>query len=132
VSADDADKPDIAKFDPEFTEGIKNKVGNFVKRYFRSDVRGLDSFPASGGALVVSNHSGGALTPDVLVVGTAFYDRFGYDRPMYTLAHDQVYIGPFADWLPRAGVIHASRENAANALRSSGVVLVFPGGDFDS
>lgn len=60
------------------------------------------------------------------------YDEFGYDRPLYTLAHDQVYIGPFADWLPRAGVIPATRDNAANALRSNGIVLVFPGGDFDS
>ena len=130
MSADDT--ADLAKFDPDFTEGIKNKVGGFIKRYFRSEVRGLDSFPASGGALVVSNHSGGALTPDVLVFGTAFYDEFGYDRPLYTLAHDQVYIGPFADWLPRAGVIPATRDNAANALRSNGIVLVFPGGDFDS
>ena len=32
----------------------------------------------------------------------------------------------------RIGVIHASRENAAKALRSSGVVLVFPGGDYDA
>lgn len=132
VSDNDAVEPDISKFDPEFTEGLKNKVEPIVKRYFRSEVRGLDSFPSSGGALVVSNHSGGALTPDVLVFGSAFYDTFGYDRPVYTLAHDQVYIGPFADWLPRAGVIHASQENAANALRSGGVVLVFPGGDYDS
>ena len=129
---DDADMPDIAKFDTDFTTGIKDKAGGFVKRYFRSDVRGLDSFPAKGGALVVSNHSGGALKPDLLVFGTAFYDTFGYSRPLYTLAHDQVYMGPFADWLPRAGVIHANRENAASALRSGGVVLVFAGGDFDS
>ena len=42
--------------------------------------------PAAGGALVVSNHSGGMFTPDVLVFAPAFYEKFGFDRPMYTLA----------------------------------------------
>ena len=88
--------------------------------------------PAAGGALVVSNHSGGMFTPDVLVFAPAFYDKFGFDRPVYTLAHYGVFIGPLGDWLRRAGVIEASRENAAKALRSGAVVLVFPGGDYDS
>jgi 1-acyl-sn-glycerol-3-phosphate acyltransferase len=131
VNADNVDSPEIAKWDPMFTEKVKNAVGPIIKGWFRSEVRGLDAFPL-GGALVVSNHSGGMLTPDVLVFASAFYDAFGYDRPVYTLAHDTLYVGPFADWLPRAGVIHATREHAAEALRSGGVVLVFPGGDYDA
>jgi 1-acyl-sn-glycerol-3-phosphate acyltransferase len=130
VSADDT--AELAKWDPQFTEKVKNAVGPIIKRYFRAEVRGLDSMPAAGGALVVSNHSGGMFTPDVLVFAPAFYDEFGYDRPVYTLAHNGVFVGPVESWLLRAGVIHASRENAANALRSGGVVLVFPGGDYDS
>src|SRR5258708_946879 len=85
-----------------------------------------------GGALLVSNHSGGMFTPDLLVFASAYHDVFVYDRPIYTLAHNPAYIGPFEDWLPRAGVIHASQDNAAEALRAGGVVLVFPGGDYDS
>src|SRR3984893_7923104 len=125
------DSTEIAKWDPMFTEKVKKAVGPIIKRWFRSEVRGLDAFPL-GGALVVSNHSGGMLTPDVVVFASAFYDAFGYDRPVYTLAHDTLYVGPFADWLPRVGVIHATREHAAEALRSGGVVLVFPGGDYDA
>jgi 1-acyl-sn-glycerol-3-phosphate acyltransferase len=34
--------------------------------------------------------------------------------------------------LGKIGVIHANRENAAAALHSGAVVLVFPGGDYDS
>jgi 1-acyl-sn-glycerol-3-phosphate acyltransferase len=34
--------------------------------------------------------------------------------------------------LGRVGVIHATRENAADALRAGAVVLVFPGGDYDA
>jgi 1-acyl-sn-glycerol-3-phosphate acyltransferase len=127
----DVDSPEIAKWDPKLTAKVKNAVGPLIKRWFRSEVRGLDDFPL-GGALVVSNHSGGMLTPDVIVFATAFYDEFGYDRPVYTLAHDTLYVGPFAEWLPRVGVIHASREHADEALRSGGVVLVFPGGDYDA
>jgi 1-acyl-sn-glycerol-3-phosphate acyltransferase len=127
-----ADKPEVAKWDPGFTRQIANWVGPVVKRYFRAEVRDLDAMPSAGGALVVSNHSGGMFTPDVLVFAPAFYDRFGYDRPVYTLAHYGVFIGPLSGWLRRAGVIEASRENAAKALRDGAVVLVFPGGDYDS
>ena len=129
---DGADKPETTKWDPQFTRQIANWVGPVIKRYFRAEVRGLDSMPAAGGALVVSNHSGGMFTPDVLVFAPAFYDKFGFDRPVYTLAHYGVFVGPLSEWLRRAGVIEASRENAAKALRSGAVVLVFPGGDYDS
>jgi 1-acyl-sn-glycerol-3-phosphate acyltransferase len=124
-------RAELAQFDAGFTAKVMNMVGPFIKRYFRSEVRGVASMP-EGGALVVSNHSGGMFTPDLLVFASAYYDEFGYDRPIYTLAHNTVYIGPFEDWLPRAGVIHASQDNAAEALRAGGVVLVFPGGDYDS
>ena len=39
--------------------------------------------------------------------------------------------GPTAGFLIRNGFIRASRENADEALRSGGVVVVFPGGDYD-
>jgi 1-acyl-sn-glycerol-3-phosphate acyltransferase len=129
---DGADKPEVAKWDPGFTRQIAKLVGPAIKRYFRAEVRDLDSMPAAGGALVVSNHSGGMFTPDVLIFAPAFYDKFGFDRPVYTLAHYGVFIANVGDWLRRAGVIEASRENAAKALRDGAVVLVFPGGDYDS
>jgi 1-acyl-sn-glycerol-3-phosphate acyltransferase len=71
-------------------------------------------------------------TPDPLIFGGEFYDKFGYERPVYTLAHNTVLMGPLETTMLRAGVIHASRENAAQALESGAVVLVFPGGDHDS
>ncbi len=126
------DRAEMAKWDPGLTRQISNRVGPVIRRYFRAEVRGVDCLPAAGGALVVSNHSGGMFTPDVLIFAPAFYERFGYDRPLYTLAHYGVFIGPLGNLLRRAGVIEASRENAGDALRSGAVVLVFPGGDYDS
>ncbi len=129
MSTDGADE--IAKWDPGFTRQIASRVGPLVKRYFRAEVRDLESIPAAGGALVVSNHSGGMFTPDVLIFAPAFYQKFGFDRPVYTLAHYGVFIANVGDWLRRAGVIEASRESAARALRDGAVVLLFPGGDYD-
>jgi 1-acyl-sn-glycerol-3-phosphate acyltransferase len=132
VSNNEADISEIAKWDPGFTKLLINTVTPVIKRWFRPEVRGLETFPPSGGALVVSNHSGGVLTPDWNVLAPAIYRKFGYDRPMYTLAHYGVFFTPFRAQLGRLGVVHASREAAAEALRSGAVVLVFPGGDYDA
>ncbi len=132
MSGDQTDQDETTKWDPTFTAGVIGAVSPVLKRWFRPEVRGLDNIPAAGGALVVSNHSGGMLTPDVMIFAPEFYRRFGYDRPLYTLAHYGVFIGPLDGWLRRVGVIEASRDNAATALNSGAVVLVFPGGDYDS
>ncbi len=132
MNGNEADHPEMAKWDPVFTELVINAVTPVVRRWFRPEVRGLESFPSTGGALLVSNHSGGILTPDWNVLAPALYGRFGYDRPLYTLAHYGVFFTPFRAALGRLGVIHASRQNAAEALRADGVVLVFPGGDYDA
>jgi 1-acyl-sn-glycerol-3-phosphate acyltransferase len=123
---------DIVKWDPTFTAQVKDIAWPVLKRYFRAEVRGLDALSEAGGALLVGNHSGGSLTPDVVIFGSAFYEKFGYDRPLFTLAHNQVFMGPFEGWLGRLGVIHASRENASIALHSGTPVMVFPGGDYDA
>ncbi len=122
----------MARWDPGFVNLARKVLGPAMKLYFRATVRGLETFPPSGGVLVVCNHSGGVLTPDVFVLAPAFYERFGLDRPLYTLAHYGVFITPFVSWLRKFGVVHASPENAVNALRSGGVVVVFPGGDYDA
>ena len=115
---------ELAKWDPSVIRVLTNAFWPAIKAYFRAEVRGLEQFPPAGGALVVSNHSGGMLTPDVLIFGPAFHARFGYRRPLYTLAHYGIFIAPWGPLLPRLGVVHASPENAATALRS--------GGDYDA
>ncbi len=132
LNSNEIDAPESAKWDPAFTELLINAVTPVTKRWFRAEVRGLESFPPTGGALVVSNHSGGVLTPDWNVLAPALYDKFGYDRPLYTLAHYGVFFTPLRAYLSRLGVIHASRENAAEVLRSGAMLLVFPGGDYDA
>lgn len=131
MSSDSHDEStDVDKWDPGLTEHVIALTRPIVKRYFRSEVRGLDNIPP-GASLVVANHSGGLLTFDLSVFAVDYYDKYGYDRPLYALGFDTVFAGPAADFFRRTGVIRATRENGAKALAAGAVVLVFPGGDFD-
>ena len=127
---DDVSMGEMTKWDPVLTEKVMGLLRPFLKTYHRAEVRGLDSFP-NGGALVVSNHSGGLFAMDVPVFASGFYERFGYVRPVYTLSFDLVLTGPTADFFRKTGFIKANHENADESLRSGGVVVVFPGGDYD-
>ena len=121
---------EITKWDPGLTEKVMGLLRPVIKGYHRAEVRGLEEFPV-GGALVVGNHSGGLFAMNVPVFATGFYEKFGYDRPVYTLSHDILLTGPTGEFFRRTGFISANHENADEALRSGGVVVVFPGGDYD-
>jgi 1-acyl-sn-glycerol-3-phosphate acyltransferase len=128
----DLSNNDFGAWDPDFTRRLIQAASPLAKRWFRPEVQGFESLPLTGGALVVSNHSGGMLTPDVLIFASAFYNAFGYQRPLHILGHDALFAGPLSGWSTRVGLIHASATNAAAALRAGGVVLTFPGGIYDA
>jgi 1-acyl-sn-glycerol-3-phosphate acyltransferase len=130
MSPSDIEPSETAKFDPSLTEKVMALLRPLLKAYHRSEVRGLENFP-NGGALVVCNHSGGMFPMDVPIFASDFYEKFGYGRPVYTLSHAMLMVGPTGDFFKKTGFILASHENADAALRSGGVVVVFPGGDFD-
>jgi 1-acyl-sn-glycerol-3-phosphate acyltransferase len=135
VNANDIDQTEVepsavTKWDPALTERVMGWLRPLIKGYHRAEVHGLDDFPP-GGALVVGNHSGGLFAMDVPVFATGFYEKFGFDRPVYTLSHDIIFTGPTGDFFRKTGFIPANHENADEALRSGGVVVVFPGGDYD-
>ncbi len=130
MSSPDIDPSEVTKWDPVLTERVMTLLKPFLKGYHRAEVRGLETFP-EGGALVVANHSGGLFTMDVPVFASGFYEKFGFGRPVYTLSHDMLMIGPTGTFFKKAGFIPANHKNSDEALRSGGVVVVFPGGDYD-
>jgi 1-acyl-sn-glycerol-3-phosphate acyltransferase len=130
MAATDVTQWELTKWDPGVTERVMAVTRPFLKRYFRSEVRGLEHLP-KGGALLVSNHSGGMFAMDVPILAADFYAQHGYDRPLYTLSHDILMTGPTGDFFRKIGYISANHRNADEALRSGGLVVVFPGGDFD-
>jgi 1-acyl-sn-glycerol-3-phosphate acyltransferase len=99
--------------------------------YFRADVRGLHHVPESGPVLLVGNHSGGIMAPDLFVFVLAFTTYFGVERPFYQLAHNGVVAGPAGSMVKRYGTVAADPRNAELALESGAAVLVYPGGDYE-
>ncbi len=93
MATTDIEPSELTKWDPGLTERVMGIIRPFLKRYFRSEVRGLENMPP-GGALLVCNHSGGMLPMDVPILAADFYEQYGYDRPLYTLSHDMLMTGP--------------------------------------
>ena len=122
---------DLSQRDAAFVARLIPFLRLAMKGWFRSEVTGMEHVP-DGGALVVSNHSGGLLAMDVPILAVSFTDHFGPDRPFYVLAHDMLFLANAGPFFRRAGFLPARRENAEAVLRSGGVTIVFPGGDYDT
>lgn len=103
-----------------------------ISAYHRAESSGVENIPATGGALLVGNHSGGLIAMDVPVMVVPFWEHFGLERPFHILAHDVITKGPLAPLLKPFGFVNANREAAAEALAAGGVTVVFPGGDWEA
>jgi 1-acyl-sn-glycerol-3-phosphate acyltransferase len=99
--------------------------------YFRADVRGLHHIPREGPVLLVGNHSGGMMAPDLFVFVLAFSTYFGVERRFFQLAHNGVVAGPAGRLVRRFGTVAADPRNAELALETGAAVLVYPGGDYE-
>src|SRR5947209_3045683 len=99
--------------------------------YFRADVRGLHHIQKEGPVLLVGNHSGGIMAPDLFVFVLAFSTYFGVERRFFQLAHNGVVASPVGQMVRRYGTMAADPKNAELALKSGAAVLVYPGGDYE-
>jgi 1-acyl-sn-glycerol-3-phosphate acyltransferase len=103
---------------------------NFYYRYwFRVEVEGLDNVPASGGALLVCNHSG-ALPPDAPMIMQAIRNEHRSPRPLYMLGEHWFKGFPAVGTLAnKIGLVGAHPANAQRLLADEGrLALVFPEG----
>ena len=80
MASTDIEPSELTKWDPGLTERVMGITRPFLTRYFRSEVRGLENMPP-GGALLVSNHSGGMLPMDVPILAAEYYHEHGYGAP---------------------------------------------------
>jgi 1-acyl-sn-glycerol-3-phosphate acyltransferase len=99
--------------------------------YFRAEVRGLHHIPKEGPVLLVGNHSGGIMAPDLFVFVLAFSTYFGVERRFFQLAHNGVIASPAGRMVRKYGTVAADAKNAELALKSGAAVLVYPGGDYE-
>ncbi|MEA2459389.1 MAG: hypothetical protein QOC95_2361 [Thermoleophilaceae bacterium] len=115
----------------ERVEGLMDRtlVEFFYRYWFRCDVEGIENIPASGGALLVSNHSG-ALPPDAAMIGKAIKEEHPRPRPLnVTVEHFFKGYPGFSMLLPKIGCVAAHPANVHRLLYDEEqLVLVFPEG----
>src|SRR4051795_3850226 len=115
----------------ERVEGVFDRtiVDFFYKYWFRADVEGIENVPSSGGALLVSNHSG-ALPPDAAVIAKSIKEEHPHPRPLnITVEHFFKGYPGFSMLMPKIGCVAAHPANVHRLLYDEEqLVLVFPEG----
>jgi len=115
----------------ERVEGLVDAtLSAFLYHYwFRCEVEGIEHVPATGGALLVSNHAG-ALPPDASMIAKAIQEEHPRPRKLH-LTVDTFFKGyPFFSMLvAKIGGVPAHPANVQRLLYDEGqLVLVFPEG----
>src|SRR3954470_18610535 len=115
----------------ERIEGLFDKtIGDFFYNYwFRAEVEGIENVPSSGGALIVSNHSG-ALPPDAAMIAKAIKEEHAHPRPVnITVEHFFKGYPGFSMLVSKIGCVPAHPANVHRLLYDEEqLVLVFPEG----
>ncbi|MBA2504630.1 MAG: 1-acyl-sn-glycerol-3-phosphate acyltransferase [Thermoleophilaceae bacterium] len=115
----------------ERIEGLMDRtLYDFYYRYwFRCEVDGIENIPATGGALLVSNHSG-ALPPDAAMIGKSIKEEHPHPRPLnITVEHFFKGYPGFSMLIPKIGCVAAHPANVHRLLYDEEqLVLVFPEG----
>jgi 1-acyl-sn-glycerol-3-phosphate acyltransferase len=101
----------------------------FYRYWFRAEVEGMENVPTTGGALLVSNHSG-ALPPDASMIAKAIKEEHPHPRPLnVTIEHFFKGYPGFSTLLPKIGCVAAHPANVHRLLYDEEqLVLVFPEG----
>ena len=92
-------------------------------------MEGIENVPASGGALLVSNHAG-ALPPDAAMIAKAIREEHPHPRPLnITVEHFFKGYPGFSMLIPKIGCVPAHPANVQRLLYDEEqLVLVFPEG----
>src|SRR5699024_1971817 len=102
-----------------------------ISAWYRPELHGLEHIPERGAGLIVGNHSGGLISPEVFVSQLGIAAYLGVERPFYQLAHRMVLNSPAAPVLRPFGPVEADPDNARQVLDEGGLLQVFPGGDYE-
>ncbi|WP_440713215.1 1-acyl-sn-glycerol-3-phosphate acyltransferase [Gordonia sp. FQ] len=122
---------DLDDRDPDAIRELLPGLWLLISTWYRPDVRGLHHIPESGPALIVGNHTGGIMSPEVMISQLAVTSYCGVERPFFQLAHRMVLNSPLAPILRRFGTVEADPENGHTVLAEGGLLQVFPGGDYE-
>jgi 1-acyl-sn-glycerol-3-phosphate acyltransferase len=118
--------------DPKYEARFLPFFDFLYQTYFRVDAEGTEHIPTAGRCLLVSNHSGGPLPYDGIMLRTTVrreHARAADGRELRWLAEDFIYHLPFVGTaMNRLGAVRACQENAERLLARGSLVAVFPEG----
>jgi 1-acyl-sn-glycerol-3-phosphate acyltransferase len=115
-------------FEPEFLKYIAPIAKLLHRKYFRTEVYGVENIPDSGRVLLAANHTGQVPLDGVLIGAACLFDRREPRMPR-SMVERWVPTIPFVSYLlARFGQVVGTRENCRLLLRRGGMVLVFPEG----
>ena len=112
--------------DPAFTRQVATRSGRWSNVGFAPKCATSTTSTGRRGVDGVQP-PGGMFTPDVMILAPAFYDAWLPPRPLTPWATG-LPMGPTAGGCGRGD--RGKSRNAAAALRTDALVLVFPGGDY--
>ena len=117
-------------FDPDLTDHVVvPPLREVYRRYFRTEVHGVENIPAEGGALLVANHAGGLWALDGVMTAVAVHDETPGHRYLRMLGADLVFKTPVLGPLTRkTGGTLACTPDAERLLTDGELVGVWPEG----
>jgi len=115
-------------FDPQWTESFLSVFTVLYRDYWRVETTGIENVPATGRALLVSNHAG-VLPWDGTMIKTAVFAEHPHPRHVRALVSSQFMGMPMLSWfLRRTGQTVGHPDDTRRLLERDELVLVFPEG----
>ena len=115
-------------FDPQWTESFLSVFMVLYRDYWRVETTGVENVPATGRALLVSNHAG-VLPWDGTMIKTAVFAEHSHPRHVRALVASQFMAMPVMGWfLRRTGQAVGHPDDTRRLLERDELVLVFPEG----
>ena len=115
-------------FDPQWTESFLSAFMVLYRDYWRVETTGVENVPATGRALLVSNHAG-VLPWDGTMIKTAVFAEHSHPRHVRALVASMFMGMPMLSWfLRRTGQTVGHPDDTRRLLERDELVLVFPEG----
>ena len=114
-------------FDPHWTKYVVLSVATLHRKYFRTEVHGIENLP-NGRVLLIANHSGQVPIDGLLIAAAMFMDA---EPPRFVRAMVEKWAVslPFVSlFFTRVGQVVGVPENATRLLTQGEPLLVFPEG----
>jgi 1-acyl-sn-glycerol-3-phosphate acyltransferase len=122
----------LDKRNPDRIRALMPFWGWFYQYYFRVQTEGWEEIPEEQ-FLFVGSHNGGLAAPDMVMTIYDWFRRFGTQRLIYGLSHENLWKvnPPLADLAMEVGSIAAHPKMAIAAIHRGASLLVYPGGAKD-